>query len=788
MVVLATVLWALVCLEVGRAVDNPFAGFRYESNLSVSPQTVSNWNGPRQGLKSYDRLLSGNGTPLYTRADLERLINSVPVGTPVRYEVEREGIRRSVTVDTQLLRWRDALLGFAPTLIIGLLHILIGSVAFWLKPDSPLVRAHLLVTLTLGLGLQTLGVDFGLSHWFPRLYLLIVCFVGSTSMHFALNFPHPLPLLERKPWLLWLVYLPAVLLAIPYQIDYQPFGLAAHPPAKQFGTMLPVWGALTAIGFAAILTRLILVASRAASRNERQQALIVLGGAVVGYLPSFFTYVFPIIFGQSARLSMQQINLAYACCTLFPMTVAYAMLRHQLFGVRMVIKRTITYAFVSMLLTILYFTLVHFTDRFLQLQSRAGSVFAILILTLAFAPLHQWTQRLLEVLFFRVSYDPQRIAAEFGDALKSLHRPEEIATLFVEQIHTALQPQAIALRLEGPYGDWEVTKAEKPAALSRIDSGLGITLRSEGTLVGTLGIAPRKTGYAYDEHDRLFLSNLSQQMTSALRASELFRALQVRNAELEEANQHLHALDRLKSNFLNAASHELRTPLASIVGYAEFLEDGLGGELSETQATFVGQIQTGAGRLQRLVEDLLDFARVEAGTLAIQLETADLLDKVRSVLDGLRPQARAVQVALQADLPDEPLLMHMDPQRIEQVLFNLTANAVKFTREGGEVAIAVAKTLEGVRVEIRDTGIGISPEHLPHLFQKFFQVNTGTTRQYGGTGLGLSIAKAFVEAHGGTIGVDSTLGQGSVFWFTLPRLPEHDSRLSGFEAPFGKLA
>ncbi|MNX64110.1 Alkaline phosphatase synthesis sensor protein PhoR [compost metagenome] len=451
----------------------------------------------------------------------------------------------------------------------------------------------------------------------------------------------------------------------------------------------------------------------------------------------------------------------------------------------MAIKRTISYAFVSMVLTILYFALLHFTDQILEVRSQAGSVLAILVLTLVFAPLHQWTQRLLEMLFFRVTYDPQRIAAEFGDAIEALHQPEGIATRFVEHIQGALHPQAMSVRLAGAFGNLEVVRAERPEGLTRLATGLSLPLRADGTLVGELLLAPRKTGYGYDEHDRLFLSNLAEQMTNALRAAELYRALQARNAELEEANHHLKELDRLKSNFLNAASHELRTPLASIVGYAEFLEDGLGGGLSETQASYVGQIQVGATRLQRLVEDLLDYARVEAGTLAIQLEPTDLVEKVRSVMEGLRPQAHAVRITLACELPAAPLVLNLDSQRIEQVLFNLAANAVKFTPEGGEVTIALRETPEGARVEVRDTGIGIAPEHQPHLFQKFFQVNTGTTRQYGGTGLGLPIAKAFVEAHSGEIGVESEVGRGSVFWLTLPRVPAAEEALAKLEAPLG---
>jgi PAS domain S-box-containing protein len=227
-------------------------------------------------------------------------------------------------------------------------------------------------------------------------------------------------------------------------------------------------------------------------------------------------------------------------------------------------------------------------------------------------------------------------------------------------------------------------------------------------------------------------------------------------------------LNRLKADLVNAVSHELRTPLTSLMGYAEFLEDEVGGPLAPEQHEFVAQIQEGTRRLQRLVDDLLDFARLEAGTFSLSLREADLAQKVRETIESLRPQAQVKGVVLEADSPDGATMVRMDPGRIGQVLLNLVGNAIKFTPEGGRVTVRILAAPRRVRVEVADTGIGIAPEHLERLFEKFYQVNGGITREQGGTGLGLSIAKALVEAHGGTIDVESTPGVGSTFWFTLP--------------------
>jgi signal transduction histidine kinase len=230
----------------------------------------------------------------------------------------------------------------------------------------------------------------------------------------------------------------------------------------------------------------------------------------------------------------------------------------------------------------------------------------------------------------------------------------------------------------------------------------------------------------------------------------------------------------LKSAFIDSVSHELRTPLTSIRGYAEFLEDRIGGELSPEQDEFVTQIQLGALRLQHLVDDLLDSARMETGSFRLALGPADLAEKVREVTDSLRPQIEEARLTATLVLPDGPLEARFDARRIGQVLINLLANAIKFTPSGGHIRVEARHepgpllgAPQTLRCSVTDTGIGIAEEDQAQLFQRFRQL-AGGVRQEAGTGLGLHIAKALVEAHGGGIGVESRPGEGSTFWFTLP--------------------
>lgn len=224
---------------------------------------------------------------------------------------------------------------------------------------------------------------------------------------------------------------------------------------------------------------------------------------------------------------------------------------------------------------------------------------------------------------------------------------------------------------------------------------------------------------------------------------------------------------RLKSDFVNAVSHDLRTPITVIRGYAELLEEGMAGPLTDQQKSHLRQIGRSSRRLEYMVNDLLDIARSEAGTFKLDLEQVDVRAMVLEVIESLRPQALEANLALDAAIPEEVPQLDLDPERIERVLANLISNAIKFTPARGRIQVQVRVDGERLRCEVADTGRGIAPEDLPKLFSPFSQLDAGK-QQKGGTGLGLSICKTIVEAHGGEIGVRSVVGAGSAFWFTLP--------------------
>ncbi|HEY9723046.1 MAG TPA: PAS domain-containing protein [Oscillatoriaceae cyanobacterium] len=237
--------------------------------------------------------------------------------------------------------------------------------------------------------------------------------------------------------------------------------------------------------------------------------------------------------------------------------------------------------------------------------------------------------------------------------------------------------------------------------------------------------------------------------------------------ELEGANARLREADRYKDDFLSVISHELRTPLNFIMGFASILDDEVQGPLNPRQHDALQKILNGADRMVLLVDDLLDLARLQAGKFMLNPSQADYGALVHDVMATLAPLGAQRGVQLHTEVRSD-VQATMDVARITQVLTNMVTNGIKFTPAGGKVAVRAFVRDGRLVTEVSDTGCGIAAQDLPRVFHKFEQVDMSPTRTAEGAGLGLAIAKSLVEAHGGAVGVESELGQGSTFWFALP--------------------
>jgi PAS domain S-box-containing protein len=240
-------------------------------------------------------------------------------------------------------------------------------------------------------------------------------------------------------------------------------------------------------------------------------------------------------------------------------------------------------------------------------------------------------------------------------------------------------------------------------------------------------------------------------------------------SEKKRFERRLKELDRMKSDFVSNVSHELRTPLTAIKGSADNMLDGLTGSLNEKQVRYLARIKSNADRLSRLINDLLDLSRIESGRVEVRSTTLTLTALAEEVSEHLRSLAAEKLIRIEVPSRDPKLTVWADRDKVTQVLMNLIGNAVKFTPQNGKVTVAVEKNGDDyVQISVDDTGPGILPEEKNKIFSKFYQVANIEREKPKGSGLGLAISKALVEMHGGRIWVESEVGKGSTFYFTLP--------------------
>jgi GAF domain-containing protein len=304
------------------------------------------------------------------------------------------------------------------------------------------------------------------------------------------------------------------------------------------------------------------------------------------------------------------------------------------------------------------------------------------------------------------------------------------------------------------------TRARPILARLGYRSVLAVPLLREERILGALTVWRKEAGSFSTEVVNL-LQTFATQSALAIQNARLFREIEDKSRQIEAANRH-------KSEFLANMSHELRTPLNAIIGFSEVLGERLFGELNEKQAEYTEDILTSGRHLLSLINEILDLSKVEAGRMELEVAAFDLPLAIDNARTFVRERATKHGITLDVAVDERLGEFTGDERKIKQILLNLLSNAVKFTPEGGRIGINARQTNGAVEISVSDTGIGIAPEDQPKIFEEFRQVGSDYVNKSEGTGLGLTLAKKFVELHGGRIWVESEVGKGSKFSFTLP--------------------
>jgi signal transduction histidine kinase/ActR/RegA family two-component response regulator len=247
--------------------------------------------------------------------------------------------------------------------------------------------------------------------------------------------------------------------------------------------------------------------------------------------------------------------------------------------------------------------------------------------------------------------------------------------------------------------------------------------------------------------------------------------LEIRSKELVETNIQLQEANQGKSRFLSSMSHELRTPLNAVLGFADLLKGKFFGTLNVKQSNYVNQIEKSGKHLLDLINELLDMAKIDSGTAELRLEQFDPKEYLIGNVGLMQPQFGKKKIAVRFSHDPSLTIMTGDRRRCNQIMLNLLSNAVKYTPEEGKIKISYIQQEGQAKFMISDSGIGIEPEEQDKIFSEFHQADRVRDENLGGTGIGLALTRRLVEMHGGEIGVNSTLGKGSTFWFTIPLKP-----------------
>jgi signal transduction histidine kinase len=546
---------------------------------------------------------------------------------------------------------------------------------------------------------------------------------------------------------------------------------------------------------------------------ERLQLRFVIMGASILYGGSLLTNFVLAVLLHFSRLVF--IGPLYTVA--FAASIAIAIVKHRMFDLRLVVARSIAYLLLLGTLAIIYgfawfgLTRFFFKAQMISISQEAVYIVLALVLALTFQPLRKFFEKVTEQVFYREHYDSQAVLNNLTKVLVSeLHLNRMLKrslTVLCEDIHIQFGqiivfnndrvysiehygplPQRLMVapelrRLESPMlvAD-ELSEGERKRIMEHHGVRLSMTLRSREDFVGFLLLGDKLSGDIYSNQDIELLEIVGKEFAVAIQNAKAYEEIQAFNLTLQAridhatnrlrvANRHLKDLDRAKDEFISMASHQLRTPLTTVKGYLSMMLEGDVGKMPSNQKEFVQYAFDASERMVNLISDLLNVSRLSAGRFLIQTKPTDMVAMIEDEVRQLQSHAKQKGISLVFEPPKEPLPpAEIDDNKTRQVVMNFIDNAIYYTQQG-EVRVVLEQTGDHVRLEVRDTGIGVPEDAKKKLFSKFYRAGNAQTVRPDGTGLGLYLAKRVVEDQDGTIIFNSVEGKGSTFGFELPFKP-----------------
>ena len=802
--VFGTLLIGESILSSARWIGQPFPGFFVHENLTVGPYALPGWSGAAAGLESLDQVVAVDGRPLGARSELYASVRSVPVGTPLRYQIIRDGQRVELVVPTMTFGLRDWLLSFGVYVAIGIAFLVMGVAPYLFRAATPVALPLCFMVLTVFVWFQT-TFDFMTEAVLPKeLRIFALTLTPSAAIHLALMLSRT----EAEPMLR------PRFVAILYGIG---LALGAMNSLTFFGP-LEIWihhfragyvyVCIGALSFLWIIGRAL---RHSSSDLERSRLRVIFVGALLGFLVPGITTVLT----SSFRWSIPY-NIALVPTIFFPISIAYALLKYSLFDLGNALRVTVSrIALMGMLIgvyAVVALLIAPWAGRYAN-EPLIPIMFSILVVAI-FNPLLRWLEHVVDRFVYRLDYDPAQVQEETSLFLRSLDAAPALAQGFIERVCKPLRidlavlvyrpknsPELVhafnkksSLDTAQLAGDSDYVAAlltaadargmsrseisdhpsygEKRAALLEIfdrwHAELMMPLVYERAVRGFVCFGRKWSGGEYGAEDFRLLRTLTDQLALSLENGRLYQESVEARERVEATNRKLIEMDRVKKDFVANICHELRTPVSTIIGFSEVLRDmannGGGREILD-------RLVNNGQELAQLMDNLMNYSRMEADSSSAQVEIV----KLKEILVGLETMTQRLirQRPIQFGIHMEPAIetIESDGQKLQQILLELLTNALKFT-EKGKIELHIKRVEEGggefLEIAIADTGIGIRREDQEVIFEDFRQLDGSSTRQYGGTGVGLGLCKKLAAALGGELHLSSEVGVGSVFSLRLP--------------------
>ena len=789
-----------------RILHRPFAGFLLLRNNFVPVLYLPEWDGFQGGIKEGDIVTAVNGRPVRSADEVRQIVWATAPGTALTYTVLRGGQRHEFSVPVSVFITRDMIILSFSWQLMGLIFIGSSLAVFYLRPNQPVSWAFLFHGIVAGYSTAAAPAYCIINS--NNLVLILVPLLGPSILVLSLYFPAEMK--APKKYFFALLALASLLIIF--------FNLYYFMDIPRFLVWDKISIGYTAVAFAGGSALMFRSFVRSRDTMVRQKAKIVVLGFVIGTLGCGVAMLGALVF-KVINISWMFIPMALA-----PVSVGYAIAKHNLFDADVVIRRSASYVIAIGLALVVFLTVITFFSLLLQnLTGQSSSIAAALAaasMIIVISPLQRRFEDALARRFFQQRWEYQKTIRQASAALVGIIDLDRLVSQILNTVREALLVERGFIFLADP-GTGELRPAAvngyaAPASLPRIgpdhplvtelqtreravqindlqgwEAGPGplaplvelmqelqvvlvIPILYERRLIGVLGLSEKQSMAWYSSEDIGLLVTLMMQTAVSIENARKVVELK-RMVALESEYRELKKLDGLKDDFLAMVSHDLRAPMTCIAGYAELMRERLGRIDLEEQKLCLDTVVNESHRLSRLINNLLDLQRLEAGKLELEIHPLDLARLIQEAVTSFQGAAQAKRVRLENAAGAGEVWLPADKDCLMQVLVNLLSNAIKFTPEGGRVDVGLDVGGLGALVWVSDTGPGIRPEMQVRLFNKFQQGDRIAGVKERGSGLGLALAREIVLLHGGRVGMESEPGRGSRFFFVLP--------LAGKEGP-----